>query len=389
MWTYLLIACLLLLLALYVGALFYLRRGLEHSFLNDPNNAYRPFVSVVISAHNEAKNLPDCLRLLAEQDYPAERVEFIIVNDRSSDATASIIREQAEHDRRFKSISISGRLNGFAPKKRAIDTAIRRARGDIILLTDADGRPGPQWISGMVRYFTPDTDMVIGYAPYKVKPAHHFVKKLLALEYRSHAAVACATAGLGFPVTCVGTNMAYRKSLYLEIDGFGPYKGHLSGDDDLFLTHVRESGHNGIQYATDERTHVYNNPPRLWRRFMHQRIRYASKGFDYPANVTIGLLALYLFNVGLLGGLLSWGRPILFFAALTVFAVKAGGEYLFMNEASRVLGDRRFLHFFPIAAVLHIPYVVLFGMLGQVKQYRWAGATRPASEVETLRQEIS
>ena len=48
------------------------------------------FVSVVIQAYNEEKNLPACLRALRRQTFPAERFEVIVVDNASADATAAV-----------------------------------------------------------------------------------------------------------------------------------------------------------------------------------------------------------------------------------------------------------------------------------------------------------
>jgi len=360
------------LVLLYLLAIAFLYRGFAR-LARQARSASQPKISVVVCAHNEEKNLPNCLRHLSQQSYPQKLVEFIIVNDRSTDRTQEIIDQFKKKDVRFRSITIRDRLPDFAPKKRAIDAAIRQANGEIILLTDADGRPGPHWIATMASYFTPETHMVLGYAPYTIRPANHFVKKLLALEYLSHAAVAAASTGLNMPLTCVGTNMAYRKQLYLEIGGFGEYKAHLSGDDDLFLTRVREAKKYTIKYATDAEAQVFNNPPQLWSKFLHQRMRYASKGFDYPLKVTLGLVSYYLMNALLVGLTFFFVLvPPFPLALLGIWGIKIFAEFLFMDKAASVLHDRRTLQVFPVAALVHPLYVVVFGAIGPFKRFRWA-----------------
>ncbi len=356
----------------YAGLLFYLKKGLS-ALSKQPLSDDYPFVSVIVSAHNEAHHLPQCIVHLQAQDYPRDRVEFILVDDRSTDGTAAILKEAAIRDKRFQTFSIRERIPEIAPKKRAIDRAIHQAKGEIILLTDADGRPAPEWVRSMMRYFSKNTQMVIGYAPYTVIPENHHIKRLLALEYLSHAAVAAATCGLGYPVTCVGTNMAYRKSLYFEVGGFGPYKSFISGDDDLFLTHVREFRRYTIQYATDAHCQVFNNPPRLWSRFLHQRMRYASKGLKYPLKVSAALITYFMFNVSVfLLPLAALFNGNFLIPALAILALKAGSEFIFMNRAATVLHDRRNLLYFPFAFFLHPPYVLMFGILGQFNYFRWA-----------------
>jgi cellulose synthase/poly-beta-1,6-N-acetylglucosamine synthase-like glycosyltransferase len=379
----------LILLSVYILFLLFLKHGFNK--LNKAKQiSWTPMISVIVCAHNEQKNLPDCINRLTTQKYDKQKVEFIIVNDRSTDRTVEIIESICQKDKRFTYIKITDRIAEFAPKKRAIDTAIQKARGQIILLTDADGRPGPNWIRKMVSYYTSDKDMVVGYAPYKVKPANHIPKQVLSLEYLSIAAVAAASTGIGYPLTCVGTNMSYRKKVYQEIGGFGKFKTHISGDDDLFLTLVREQKKYKIHYATDAETHVYNNPPQLWRKFLHQRMRYASKGFDYPKKVTVGLILYFLMNLLILTGLVSFPFDLkLFLAGVGLFAIKALFEYIFMHKAAKTLNDKRYLKMFPIAMFLHIPYVIIFGILGQFKHFRWVeDKTEAAVQKSTIPESV-
>ena len=215
--------------------------------------------------------------------------------------------------------------------------------------------------------------MVIGYAPYSIKPEGHFNKRLLALEYLSHAAIAAASTGIGYPATCVGTNMAYRKKLYQEIGGFGKYKSYISGDDDPFLTRVREAKKYKIKYAAEAAGHVYNNPPQLWAKFLHQRMRYASKGLHYSFKMTVALIAYFMYNLLLLSGAIAlFLQKDLCAFLLPLLALKWLGEFGFISRAGTVLNDRRNLTFFPIAAFLHIPYIIIFGILGQFNHFRWA-----------------
>jgi len=378
----------LILLSIYIFSLLFLRRGFNR-LIKTKHTDDSPMVSVIVCAHNEQKNLPDCINRLLAQQYDSQKTEFIIVNDRSTDNTEEIIESICKKDDRFIHLKITDRIPEFAPKKRAIDKAIRYSHGEIIILTDADGRPGPNWIKSLVSYYTPDKDMVVGYAPYKVKPANHISKQVLSLEYLSIAAVAAASSGIGYPLTCVGTNMSYRKKVYEEIDGFGKFSAHISGDDDLFLTLVREQKKYKIHYATSAETHVYNNPPQLWRKFLHQRMRYASKGFDYPRKVTIGLIMYFLMNLLLLTGLVSFVFNLrLFVSAIGLFTLKSIFEFIFMHKAAKTLNDTRYLKMFPIAALLHIPYVIVFGILGQFKHFQWAegkaeAAIQKSTEIES------
>jgi cellulose synthase/poly-beta-1,6-N-acetylglucosamine synthase-like glycosyltransferase len=356
---------------LYSAGIYYLKRGLRKTIQKSSEHLLS--VSIVVSMHNEEKNVSECLDKLVAQDYPENELEIIIVNDRSTDRTENIINDYIENYPFIRLITIQEIHDGFTPKKYAIDQAIQSAKGGIILLTDADGRPTPQWVRQIVSCFTDEIGMVIGYAPYKTDLAPpSFSTRLLSLEYLSHAAVAAASCGIGYPITCVGTNMAYLKSVYQQLGGFGIYKNLHTGDDDLFLQRVRDETAWKIAYVSGRKSNVYNAPPDRWQIFFQQRTRYASKGFKYPQHVTLILILFYLLNLFLLISPLTFitGNNYLlpFLAALSL---KAVSDYSFLKTAASVLEDKRYLGLFPVAFILHIPYVVFFGLIAQIKRFRW------------------
>ncbi|MDP6790264.1 MAG: glycosyltransferase, partial [Candidatus Marinimicrobia bacterium] len=65
-----------------------------------------PTVSVVVAARNEQGSLPALLEDLTRQDYPANKISFVIADDRSSDGTWDIIQEKAQADSRFSGVKI-------------------------------------------------------------------------------------------------------------------------------------------------------------------------------------------------------------------------------------------------------------------------------------------
>jgi cellulose synthase/poly-beta-1,6-N-acetylglucosamine synthase-like glycosyltransferase len=359
-------------LVFYLSALLLLYQGLRR--LTPASTNHKPSVSVIISLHNEEKNIPGLLAALVNQEYPKHLLEIIFIDDRSHDSTHSLL-EKAQRDIPYiKVLSISDLQKNFAPKKRAIDTAIKNTRGEIILLTDADGRPGPLWIRTMASYFDKKTGMVLGYAPYS---SFGLLTNILAIEYFSHAVVAAATTGLGFPLTCVGTNLAYRKRVYSELEGFGKYRFFHSGDDDLFMQRVRDESSWNIHYACDFQSHVWNAPPSSWIQFFNQRLRYASKGFYYPRKVSFLLILIFILNL-LFVILAVLGFLNLYFARLFMIgiAVKIIGECLIMHRAKRKLSEPRKLWMMPVLSLLHIPYVVFFALFAQILKFQWAGRSK-------------
>jgi cellulose synthase/poly-beta-1,6-N-acetylglucosamine synthase-like glycosyltransferase len=350
----------------YLFISFKLYRSLNK--LDYPANAIQPIVSIIICLHNEEKNADHLINCLVSQDYPKEQFEIVLVNDRSTDNTQKLLEIAEDTHQNIKIIKIENLQKNFAPKKFAIDTAIKKAKGEIVLLTDADGRPHFGWIKSMLSNFSQDTGMVIGNAPYFTKTV---MQKILAIEYFSHATIAATTVGMGYPLTCVGTNMAYRKQVYSEIDGFGEFKNVHTGDDDLLLQRVRDNSKWKIRYALAKESQIKNAAPNSIKQFMNQRLRYASKGFKYPFNVTISLVAYYFFNVFLfLMGMLC---VVNFMPFATILFLKGLADFCLMKKSAGVLNTKIHFGLFPIVNILHIPYVIFFGLMGNIKKYEWAG----------------
>lgn len=103
-----------------------------------------PFVSVVIAAHNEENVIGERLANLTEQDYPADRMEVIVVSDGSTDGTARIVAGYA--DRGIRLID-PGRVG----KGDALGLGVAAARGEVIVFSDANSMFEGSAISALVQ----------------------------------------------------------------------------------------------------------------------------------------------------------------------------------------------------------------------------------------------
>jgi glycosyltransferase involved in cell wall biosynthesis len=101
-----------------------------------------PRASVVIPAYNAARTLPACLAALAQQTVPLASFETIVADDGSTDDTALVAAESGA--------SRVLRLSHRGPAA-ARNSGIADARGEVILFTDADCRPAPDWLCQMSR----------------------------------------------------------------------------------------------------------------------------------------------------------------------------------------------------------------------------------------------
>lgn len=95
-----------------------------------------PKVTVIVPASNEAENLRKSIPTLLKQNYP--NLEIILINDRSTDETASVIDELGGNDKRTRTIHINELPDGWLGKVHALATGTGMSTGEWLLYTDAD-----------------------------------------------------------------------------------------------------------------------------------------------------------------------------------------------------------------------------------------------------------
>ena len=356
--------------AFYAIALLIIMYG--YTRLPNPSNHTLLTVSIIVAVRNEEENLPNLLHSLAQMDYPTDHWEAILVDDGSSDRSRFII-EQFIHENAhlsFRLLKSQGRNFVMSPKKHALSQGIAASQFEIILLTDADCTPPRQWIKGMVSYFEKDIGMVIGFSPYENPAIKTLGHAFQALDAIALAALTAGTTGWQKPATCNGRNLAYRKSLFQSVEGFSKIKHFVSGDDDLFLKIVQQHTDTKIAYAYSPFLAVPTRFLNSQKLFFQQRIRHASKGFAYNPGKIIVLTGAYVFNCMILLALpLAMSQKWFFF--WVPFAIKSGFELALLLIFSYRMERHKTLWFFPLAEILHIPYVVIFGALGPLLKVQW------------------
>jgi len=199
---------------------------------------------------------------------------------------------------------------------------------------------------------------------------------LLTLDSLSLAAVAAGSFAIGKPLTCNGRNLAYRKETFQAVNGFKQIQHLISGDDDLFLHLVRQQTDWKFRYAIDPETVVRSKAPGDFNQLANQRTRHASKGRHYQRWLQLSLVAVYLFNllllVLLLLSLLGFG---LFRLWLASWLMKSFAEFMLLYRFADIFHNKKALSVFPVAMLVHVPYVVIFGLRGQVGKFQWKDAT--------------
>lgn len=95
-----------------------------------------PSVSIIIAARNEERGIEPALRSVLQQQ--GGRIEVIVIDDRSDDATGAILDRMAANEPRLRVIHVTELPPGWLGKNHALWLGAQSARGELLLFTDAD-----------------------------------------------------------------------------------------------------------------------------------------------------------------------------------------------------------------------------------------------------------
>jgi cellulose synthase/poly-beta-1,6-N-acetylglucosamine synthase-like glycosyltransferase len=333
-------------------------------------------VTVIIPARNEEDNIGNCIQSLLEQDYPAELLQVIVIDDHSTDGTAEVVnafnnpRIQVIHLKDF----VQSEINSY--KKKAIEIGIAHAVGDWIITTDADCTAGKEWISTMMAY-RKETDAVLVAAPVKLKSGRRTLHKFQSLDFLTLQGITAASVSRNFHTMCNGANLCYAKQAFGEVNGFEGIDQVASGDDMLLMHKIAKQYPGKIKYLKSKKAIVTSLPAAGWKAFWSQRVRWASKADKYDdKRIFRALLLVYLINFLILTlFVLGFFNTDLFLIVILLFLSKTLIEYPFVGAVATFFGERKLMKFFPFLQPLHIVYTVIAGWLGKFGSYKWKGRT--------------
>lgn len=338
----------------------------------------KPYVSVIVAARNEDTHIAGLLKCLVRQDYP--EYEIIVVNDRSTDGTSTIIEQFQRQHSNIRRIDLSALNRDMPSKKHALSQGIAESKGEILMFTDADCLPPPSWISSLVQGFDKDVGLVAGYSPYSLLPQYVSLKRFLFhkllhkfVQYEEFKGAIWSAGSIGWNRgwLCTGRSLAYRRTVYDEVGGFDDIKHSVSGDDDLFLQMVRRKTAWQVRYVTSPGSFVPTYSPRSFREFVEQRKRHFSAGKNFAFSLKLFFFLFHSANLIVLLSLLgaiAFGPSVISFWPYLIKCIF--DSMLFLNAAP-VFRETRWGQLFLLMEVLIIFYNSLIGPLGFISKFEW------------------
>ena len=209
------------------------------------NSLYQPTVSVIVPIYNGEQDLPSLLDGLIAQTYPADKVEYLLVDNASMDRTADILISAVKKFRSkgltLKALSEPDIQSAYAAR----NAAIRAAAGEFLAFTDADCYPQPGWLAALVQPFA---DRTVGLVAGKIAA---FSGKTLLEQYAERKNILSQEDTLAHPFCPYGqtANLGVRLSALKSVGLFRPYL--TTGGDADICWRVQREGNWEIRYAAE------------------------------------------------------------------------------------------------------------------------------------------
>ena len=348
-------------------------------------------LSIIIPARNEEDNIGACIQSILNQSYSKNLYEIIVVNDHSTDATASIVKTFNEPN--IKCIDlinfIGNETNSF--KKKGIEVGVAQANGELIITTDADCVAPPNWLQTIAAFYEekkPDLIVMpvsIFPTPSGVGLGVRFIEIFQALDFMTLQGITGSAVHKKIHSMCNGANLAYTKKAFNTVNGFAGINNIASGDDMMLMHKIYSENKKGIVYLKSAAVIVQTKPVKTITEFINQRIRWASKADKYEDKRMLPvLIVVYFFNMLLLilpiVAILSNFKFLIFnfqFSTLQfwfwLLLFKMVIEIIFLIPIAKFFNKLPLLFLFPLMQPFHIIYTVIAGWLGKFGRYSWKG----------------
>jgi glycosyltransferase involved in cell wall biosynthesis len=216
-------------------------------------------ISVIVPAYQAAAALPQCLTALQQQTIDRAQVEIIVVDDGSTDTTADAA-EQSLRDFPVATRLIRAEHGGPA---KARNLGAQAAHGDLLLFTDADCEPLPDWIEQFARVFRDPS--ISGAAGTYATRQRSLIARFVQQEYEERYAYARRQPTIDFVDTY---SAAYRREVFVDNGGFDAAAfPTASVEDQEFSFRLVARGHR-LVFAPEAKVYHQHNttPARYFRR---------------------------------------------------------------------------------------------------------------------------
>ena len=223
-----------------------------------------PFVSIVIPAYNEEKNIVTTLKSLTKLNYPKNKLEIIVVNDGSTDNTKNVVRQFISNNNAHHIQLINKKNEG---KGTALNKGLAISKGDFFVCLDADSIVTRDALKKILPHFT-DENIVVVLPLLKVDKPKNLWQKMQWLEYIVNMFYKKLMSRLNCVHVSPGPFSVYRTNILKKVGGFD--EKNLTEDLEITLR-LQSKNYRIVQLLDAE---VFTIAPKTFKELYNQRNRW-------------------------------------------------------------------------------------------------------------------
>ena len=331
-----------------------------------------PYISIVISARNESRNIEKCLQQIIKQNFPKNGFELILIDDASEDDTYSIAHKILEQSGLTCQIIKQTEHQG---KKRNLSLAIQKSKGAIIITSDADVvYRYCDWLLTISNYFkTYSPNMLI--MPIDFETHSGFLETFQIIENLALTGITAGYAGIKKPFMCNGANLAFKKSAFDLVSGYDSHLHISSGEDVLLMEDIKKINPKSIRYGLLRELIIKTESVHTIKSLVNQRIRWAGKAkfnSNY-LNLFAGFIILAA-NLLILALFVAILKKSVIIPYLSIFVLaKVVFDFLLLFLASDFLGRKKNMWWLIPFECIYWIYALIVGTASVFYKPYWKG----------------
>jgi hyaluronan synthase len=276
-WAY----SLLLVYGVVVTPFLIFRFAITYSYQSVPDRGFRPKISVIVPVYNEENGIADTIDSILDSDYPKDKLELVVIDDKSKDHSLEVINKK-RLERDFKLVKNEKNMG----KRHAMATGIKQCSGDILVCIDSDTFVKPDAIKLLVQPFTdPEVYCVCGngvVANESEPKINNLLTRLQKVWYADSFRIRKGVESIfGIVICCSGVLSAYRKEKFEKVVNNWlneKFLGHdvVSGDDRQMTNLMMQMGGKSVFQSN---ALAYTFAPHKFKKFLIQQLRWGRSAF--------------------------------------------------------------------------------------------------------------
>lgn len=307
-----------------------------------------PAISIIVPIRNEERFIAVTLAYLLGQEYPADRMEILVVDGQSEDRTVEIVSTLAERDHRVRLLSNPKRLSSAAR-----NIGVRAATGEIITFVDGHTHiDNKHLLKNLVTLMREKNVSVLSRPQFLETPENTWFQRAVAVARKSfigHGLDSTIYTAEDREVDPTSSGATYKREIF---DQVGYFDERFDACEDVEFNY--RVAQNGFGSYTSLKTAVYYYPRNSLGGLFRQLMRYGIGRFrlarKHPGTLSLGTLIPFFMTIAI---------PLMFVASLLysplwyVLAAGVGGYAVLILLGSLIVSSRQGLSYLPVLPLIY------------------------------------